>query len=76
LIKAWKAFASNAPLEWSELTPMAHFPLIKELVEDPLIKTRRFKGAGRKEKMLPAKRRCHHFFFLLQPLGLPMEDKS
>jgi hypothetical protein len=33
---------------------MAHFPLIKELVEDLLI-LRRFKGAGRKEKMLPAK---------------------
>ena len=33
LIKTWKAFAPNAPLEWSELTLMAHFPLIKEIVE-------------------------------------------
>jgi len=43
---------------------MAHFPLIKELFENPLIKTRQFAMAGRREKMLPAKktRRLSSFF--------------
>jgi len=78
LIKACKAFAPNAPLEWSELTLMAHFPFIKELVEKYILLNKNkddLRGlVGIKNAA--SKRRCHRFCSNQQPLGLQMEDKS